>query len=48
MFIGFLLFLAIAGMAFWLLIFLVSFIPFWIYAYCTETYKNRHLTIDNS
>lgn len=29
-FFGFLLFLMIAGMAFWLLIFLANFIPYWI------------------
>ena len=47
MFIGFLLFLAIAGMAFWLLTFLISFLPYWIYAFCVESYKNRHLVEDN-
>lgn len=46
MFIGFVLFLVIAGMAFWLLTFIISFLPYWIGAWFIESYKNRDLVED--
>ena len=46
MFIGFVLFLIIAGMAFWLLTFIVGFLPYWIWAWFVESYKNRDLVED--
>ena len=46
MFIGFVLFLVVAGMAFWLLTFIVSFLPYWIGAWFIESYKNRDLIED--
>lgn len=43
MFIGFLLFLIIAGMAFWLLTFIISFLPYWIGVWFIESYRNKDL-----
>jgi hypothetical protein len=46
MFIGFLLFLVVAIMAFWLLTFIISFLPYWIGTWFIESYKNKDLVED--
>lgn len=38
-YLGFLLFLTILTMGFWLMIFLVSFLPYWVGGALTELYK---------
>ncbi len=40
-YLGFLLFLTILTMGFWLMIFLVSFLPYWVGGALTELYKER-------
>ncbi len=40
MFIGFLLFLAVFLMAFWLMLFIAGFLPFWIFGYFIDLFHD--------
>ena len=40
-YLGFLLFLTILTMGFWLMFFLVAFVPYWIFGGVTELLKER-------
>ena len=40
-YLGFLAFLTILTIGFWLMFFLVSIIPYWIYGAATEAYQER-------
>ena len=40
-YLGFLAFLTILTIGFWLMFFLVSFVPYWIGGWCIETFKSR-------
>ena len=40
-YLGFLAFLTILTIGFWLMIFLISFIPYWIGGWCVESFKMR-------